>query len=147
MNIQIAEKDNEIARCYETMSQLRPHIKEDEFIPQVKRQAKYDYRLAFIEDNKRVVSVAGFRFSETLVWGKIMYIDDLVTDGTQRSKGYGDKMIDWLMDLARKNGCREFHLDSGVQRFLAHRFYFRKGLTISGYHFESMLDEGRKEEK
>ncbi len=142
MEIKIARTDKEITRCYETMSQLRSHIKRDEFLPRVREQEKNGYRLAFIEDKERVVSVAGFRITETLAWGKFMYVDDLVTDEDQRSKGYGDKLIDWLMEHAKENQCKEFHLDSGVQRFSAHRFYFRKRLTISCYHFERMLKDG-----
>jgi GNAT superfamily N-acetyltransferase len=140
MEIRIAETDKEINRCHGTMSQLRPQIKKDDFLPRVREQEKNGYKLAFIEGDGQVVSVAGFRISETLAWGKFVYVDDLITDEDQRSKGYGDKLIDWLMEYARENQCREFHLDSGVQRFLAHRFYFRKGLTISGYHFEHILN-------
>ena len=139
MEIRIAKTDEEIIWCYETMSLLRPHIKRDDFLPRVREQEKNGYKLAFIEDKNQVVSVAGFRITETLAWGKFMYVDDLVTDEDQRSKGYGDKLIDWLMEYAKKNQCQEFHLDSGVQRFSAHRFYFRKGLTISCYHFEHIL--------
>jgi len=139
MEIGIAKTDEEIIRCYETMSQLRPHIKKDDFLPRVRGQEKNGYRLAFIEDKDQVVSVAGFRITETLAWGKFLYVDDLVTDENQRSKGYGDKLIDRLMEHAKENQCHEFHLDSGVQRFSAHRFYFRKNLTISGYHFERIL--------
>ena len=141
MEIRIAETDKEIARCHETMSQLRPHIKKDDFLSRVRRQEKNGYKLVFIEDEGQVVSVAGFRISETLAWGKFVYVDDLITDEDQRSKGYGDKLIDWLMEYARESQCREFHLDSGVQRFSAHRFYFRKGLTISGHHFENILGD------
>jgi len=143
MEIRIAETDEEIIRCYETMSQLRSHIKRDDFLPRVRGQEKNGYKLAFIEDKDQVVSVAGFRIAETLAWGKFMYVDDLVTDEDQRSKGYGDKLIDWLMEYAKENQCQEFHLDSAVQRFSAHRFYFRKGLTISCYHFEHILEDGR----
>ncbi|MFC1576214.1 GNAT family N-acetyltransferase [Candidatus Omnitrophota bacterium] len=145
MGIKIAKTDDEIMKCYDTMSQLRPDVKKEDFLPQVKRQGKYDYQLAFIEDKGKVVSVAGFRFSETLAWGKIMYVDDLITDRKQRSKGYGDKIIDWLVDLAKKSGCKEFHLDSAVHRFSAHRFYFRKRLTISCYHFEVILNDKERE--
>ena len=136
MEIRIAKTDEEIVNCYETMGQLRPNIKKDDFLERVREQEKTGYILAFGEDEGRVVSAAGFRFVKTLAWGKFLYVDDLVTDEAQRSKGYGDKMIDWLMEYAKKNECQEFHLDSGVQRFLAHRFYFRKGMTISGYHFQ-----------
>jgi len=143
MEIKIAKIDEEITRCYEIMSQLRPHIKMDDFLPRVREQEKSGYKLAFIEDKNRIVSVAGFRISKTLAWGKFIYIDDLITDKNQRSKGYGDKLIDWLMDYAKENRCQEFHLDSGVQRFSAHRFYFRKKLTISCYHFECVLKNGQ----
>ena len=142
MEIRIAKTDEEIAGCYNTMSQLRPHIKREDFLVRVRGQEKNGYKLAFIEDEDRVVSVAGFRITETLAWGKFMYVDDLVTNDDQRSKGYGDKLIDWLMERARENQCQEFHLDSGVQRFSAHRFYFRKKLAITGYHFEHIFDEG-----
>ena len=65
----------------------------------------------------------------------------LVTDEKQRSKNYGDKLLDWLICYAKENDCVGFHLDSGVQRFGAHRFYFKKGLTISCYHFKKFLME------
>ena len=142
MEIKIAKTDKEIIRCYDTMSQLRPHIKKDDFLPRVKRQGKEGYKLAFVEDKNQAVSVAGFRMNETLVCGKFMYVDDLVTDEKERSKGYGDKLIDWLMGYAKKNQCKQFHLDSNVERFSAHRFYFRKKLTITCYHFEHILENG-----
>ena len=65
-----------------------------------------------------------------------MYIDDLVADESYRSKGYGDNLIDWLIERAKENQCQEFHLDFGVHRKSAHRFYERKGLKLSCYHFE-----------
>ncbi len=36
-------------------------------------------------------------------------------------------MISWLKSHARQLGCNQLHLDSGVQRFSAHRFYLREG--------------------
>jgi hypothetical protein len=38
------------------------------------------------------------------------------------SKGYGGALFDWLVEHAREHDCDQFHLDSGVQRFRAHRF-------------------------
>ena len=136
MKIKIAESDQEIINCYLTMSQLRGHIKKENFLARVKEQGKDGYQLAFVEDKDQIVAVAGFRFSQALAWGKFLYVDDLVTDEKQRSKGYGDKLVDWLMEYAKEKECEGFHLDSDVKRFSAHRFYFRKQLTISCYHFK-----------
>ncbi|CAG9001433.1 MAG: Aminoalkylphosphonate N-acetyltransferase [Candidatus Celerinatantimonas neptuna] len=64
-----------------------------------------------------------------------MYVDDLIVDQAQRSLGAGSLLIDWLKNYARQNNCQQLHLDSGVQRFDAHRFYLRERLRISCHHF------------
>jgi GNAT superfamily N-acetyltransferase len=100
------------------------------------------YRLAYVEDASRVAAVAGFRILECLAWGKFLYVDDLVTDERLRSKGHGRELLRWLAAHARENGCAELHLDSGVQRFGAHRFYLREGMDITSHHFGMKLGGG-----
>jgi GNAT superfamily N-acetyltransferase len=133
--IALAREDDEIRDCYPVMSELRPHVEPDEFLRRVKRQeAIAGYKLAYITDGE-VKAVAGFRISECLAWGKFLYVDDLVAKSEERSKGYGGALLDWLIEYAREDGCEQFHLDSGVQRFAAHRFYLNKRMFIEGHHF------------
>lgn len=140
MRIYVAKSIKDIGDCYLVMVQLRTSLSKDEYIERVKRQQKDGYKLAFVLDKGKVVSVAGFRILENLAHGKFLYIDDLVTDNNNRSKGYGDKLFDFLVEYAKKQMCKAVHLDSGVQRFDAHRFYFRKRMTISSHHFNLVLD-------
>lgn len=138
--IRLAKADQEIQSCYLVMSQLRPHIAPADFLPRVKRQAAVaGYQIAFVTDGEvkavEVKAVAGFRISECLAWGKFLYVDDLVSDEAERSKGYGGALFDWLVNHAKEKRCDQFHLDSAVQRFEAHRFYFAKRMIIEGYHF------------
>jgi ribosomal protein S18 acetylase RimI-like enzyme len=137
--IQHAETESSIARCFEVMSQLRPHVPEREFVSRVQRQQLGGYRLAFLESESRVMAVAGYRIVENLAWGRFCYVDDLVTDDRQRSRGYGQTLFAWLLDRGREAGCEQFHLDSGVQRFAAHRFYCSQRLHISCHHFAGFL--------
>ena len=141
MNMRIAQTDEELLRCWPVMRELRTHIEAaSDFLAQVKRQQEgAGYAIAFREDEGEVVAVAGFRISEALAWGTYMYVDDLVTKTNSRSKGHGAALLDWLVCRARAADCTLFHLDSGVQRESAHRFYFREGLTISSYHFQRPL--------
>lgn len=133
--IKKAVSDNDIQSTYPVMHQLRTHVKEDEYVGRVKRQAACGYMLAALEDEGQVRCVAGYRISECLSWGKFLYVDDLVSDQNDRSKNYGKQMMDWLIAEAKKNGCQEFHLDSGVQRHGAHRFYLRERMDITCFHF------------
>ncbi|HKR61091.1 MAG TPA: GNAT family N-acetyltransferase [Pyrinomonadaceae bacterium] len=133
--VALAKDDQEILSCYEVMAELRPHINRDEFVARVRRQhADSGYQMAYVKTGD-VKAVAGFRISECLAWGKFLYVDDLVAGGQDRSQGYGGILFDWLVAYARNAGCSEFHLDSGVQRFDAHRFYLRKRMAIEAHHF------------
>lgn len=139
MDVRFAFSVNEIQMCFRVMAQLRPHLVAENFVGRVRRQQEEGYRLAFIEIDCGVVAVAGFRLSENLAWGRFLYVDDLVTDEAERSRGYGQELLEWLLEYARQQDCDQLHLDSGVQRFGAHRFYLRHGMDITSHHFALKL--------
>lgn len=139
-SIAIAVTRAEIERGYEVVRELRPHLTREAFVAQVERQrANEGYALALLDDGGLVRAAAGFRYLETLAWGRILYVDDLVTRAADHGAGYGSALLDWLVGEARTAGCAQFHLDSGVQRFGAHRFYLHKGLDITSHHFAMAL--------
>jgi GNAT superfamily N-acetyltransferase len=139
----VARSDDEIRACGRVMRELRPHVAEDAFVERVRSQERQGYRLAYLNDAAHPAAVAGFRILENLAWGRFLYVDDLVTRSDARSCGHGARLLRWLHRLARSEGCRELHLDSGVQRADAHRFYVREGMRLSSYHFGVEL--GREE--
>ncbi len=140
MNIQIATTDTEIVACYPVMKELRPHLAEEEFLPRVRELEKMGYRLAFVQQPEVIVAVTGFWIRENLAWGRFMYVDDLVTSVSQRSRGIGTNLLSWLREYAIRAGCHQLHLDSGTQRKDAHRFYEREGVRVFGYHFAEELE-------
>lgn len=135
MNISLATTDAAIARCFPVMAQLRPHLVESQFVARVRRMQTEGFHLAALEANGAIHAVAGYRYYDKLFSGKNLYVDDLVTDGAQRSKGYGQALLNWLYEQARSYGCNQLELDSGVQRSAAHRFYFREQMHVSAFHF------------
>lgn len=137
--IKIVTTDQEIMACFPVLSELRPHMVQASFVTDVRRLYGEGYQLACLVDDGRVKAVAGFRLSESFAWKKYLYVDDLVSAAGERSRGYGSKMFDWLVDYAKSKHCDQLHLESGVQRFGAHRFYLRKGMNISSHHFQLQL--------
>lgn len=138
--IAIAETADDIRRCYPVMSELRPHIAtEEEFVERVQRQQSQGYLLAYLEAGGEVRAVAGYRYMDFLFHGYFMYVDDLVTRAADRSTGYGGNLFDWLVQQARERDCTCLDLDSGVQRFDAHRFYLMKRMKIASHHFSLAL--------
>ena len=135
-----AETSAEIARCFPVMSQLRPKVAAEEFAPLVARLAELTgLRIAFLDDDG-IKAVAGYRISEWLAGGRYLEIEDLVTAEDARSKGYGGRLFDWLVEVAAAHGCRQVRLVSNVKRVDAHRFYVRKGMTLEAHYFSMNVE-------
>src|SRR3989344_3527847 len=139
MDIHLAKTDTEITACYPVMRELRPHLEKESFVSRVRAQEKMGYVLVYVQDSGSPVAVAGFRLGESLAWGRFLYVDDLVTLPGHRSRGYGAALLSWLVEVAAKEGCEQLHLDSGVQRKDAHRFYEREGMKLASFHFSKVI--------
>lgn len=136
MEVRMVQSDAELEKVAEVLLQLRTGFDKVGLIAQIReQQGGHGYQMAYVESAGEVLCVAGFVVAVKLAWGKHIYVDDLVTAEGRRSQGAGAMMIAWLKSHAREWGCAQLQLDSGVQRFRAHRFYLREGFEISSHHF------------
>ena len=127
--------------AFRAMQALRTHLEDEEaFVRRVDDEQRPDgYRLAgaFEDGTEHAHAVAGFRLIHTLAWGDAMYVDDLATLPEARRRGHGRALLGWTLEEARRLGCDQVHLDSGVglERADAHRLYLASGYVISAHHF------------
>lgn len=96
-------------------------------------------RMTVATEDDAVIGLAVWRHYEDTYSGVKFYIDDLITDETQRSRGAGRALLAHLEAEARRVGARQLILDSGVQRHRAHAFYFREGFFITSHNFKKSL--------
>ncbi|ASW00888.1 GNAT family N-acetyltransferase [Paraburkholderia aromaticivorans] len=126
--------------AFEIMRQLRPHLTDaHSFAAQVARQRAEGYRLLAATEADHVVGLAGYRTPTNLLYGRFVYVDDLVVDGRLQRGGIGAQLLDAVRQIARAAGCAQFVLDTGLHMPLAQRFYFRNGLLARGMHFVEPL--------
>jgi len=134
------DSDQDYQASFNVMRELRPHLADaTTFAAQARRQAAQGYRLLGAWQDDRVKALAGYRFQENLIYGRFLYVDDLVTTADARSHGLGAMLIDALRDEARQQGCANFVLDTALGNALGQRFYFRQGLLSVGMHFRQSL--------
>lgn len=132
--------------AFAAMRALRPQLSDElAFVHQVDEvQRPQGYRLAgaFEGSLPDAVAVAGFRIAHSISWGRFLYVDDLSTLPTARRRGHARRLLDWLVEEARRSGCGQLHLDSGVgpERADAHRLYRNAGLQVSAYHFARLVE-------
>lgn len=113
---------------------LRPQM-EAGYVSKMQRILGEGAHLALVHQSGVIRALAMFRAFHNTWNGYRFYIDDLVTDDSQRSAGHGRFLISWCEDLARGWGCTALTLESGVQRGAAHRFYFRERMTVEAFSF------------
>ena len=128
-----------LSACFAVFTHLRPHLTEAMFIERVRMQTAQGYKIAYIESGGTIAAGAGFRIANFLAWGKVLYIDDLITHPDKKRVGLGGALLDWLIDQGRQLKCDEVHLDTGHQRHDAHRMYLNKGFILSSHHMSLKL--------
>jgi GNAT superfamily N-acetyltransferase len=121
------ETDGQIAAAYPLMSVLRPLVRADAFLPQVRAQQREGYRLLGGSVDNQWVVLAGYRLTATLARGPHLFVDDLVTAPDHQGKGYATALLRHLAGIARDRGLDKFWLDS---RDTARTFYEQVGFTL-----------------
>lgn len=136
----LADSDRDLRACFTLMRELRPHLSDaSAFAAQVRRQAEQDYHLLAAWQGDQPVGLAGYRLLENLLYGRFLYLDDLVVDAVTRSQGLGAKLIDRLREEAERQNCAHLVLDTALGNALAQRFYFQQGLLAKGMHFSQEI--------
>ncbi|CAB3724774.1 hypothetical protein LMG3458_04295 [Achromobacter deleyi] len=139
-NIRHLETADELRAAFPVMQELRPHLAdESDFAARVARMRAENYALLAVWEGGEPVALAGYRYQENLIYGRFLYVDDLVT--TERSRGgrHGARLLQALEGIARQAGCAKLVLDTGLANALAQRFYFRQGLLTGAMRFSKVL--------
>lgn len=141
--LQHLDSEAALAASFDVMRVLRPHLTHPAaYVTQLARQTEQGYRLLAAWDAERIVGLAGYRELENLLYGRFIYVDDLVVSPELQRSGLGARLLSAVRDEAVQRQCEHFVLDTGLHMPLAQRFYFRQGLLARGMHFTERLRGG-----
>lgn len=143
--LQHLEDEEAFEASFDLMRVLRPHIANPAtYIEQLVRQTEQGYRLLAAWDGEQAVGLAGYRELENLLYGRFIYVDDLVVRPDLQRSRLGTRLLTAVREQAVGRGCAHFVLDTGLHMPLAQRFYFRQGLLAHGMHFTQSLQAERQ---
>lgn len=138
--MQIRELDlKELYTVYDVLKQLRGELSYKEFEDLIYDMQHMDYKMIGIMDADELITYAGVAIQTNLYHKRHLYVFDLVTDATYRSKGYGKMMLEYLVDFAKIGMCENIVLSSGFHRKEAHRFYESYGFEKKSFTFLKTL--------
>lgn len=126
---------------FPVMRELRTHLDEATYLDLLREMTPQGYRLLAARDDAGVIrALAGIGYHLNLYYGHHIWVYELVTTASERSRGYGKALLDHVDALARDLGCDTVALASGLQRADAHRFYEQKAhLKASAYTFQKAI--------
>jgi GNAT superfamily N-acetyltransferase len=127
--------------AFPVMRELRAHLDEETFLALMEKMRPEGYRLLAARDNQGTIkALAGIAELTNLYYGHHIWVYELVTTASERSRGYGKALLDRVEALARDLGCDTVALASGLQRADAHRFYEDKvGMQRTAYTFQKAV--------
>jgi GNAT superfamily N-acetyltransferase len=131
-------------RAWPVMRELRGHLDEERWLGLMDLMTPDGYRLLSLQTGDgTIVALAGIRVATNLYYGKHVWVYELVTSETSRSKGHGRAILGRVEELAAAEGCEMVALSSGLQRADAHRFYEeRMGYDRVSYTFTKRVGPG-----
>jgi len=125
----------EMNSLFPLVKQLTPTLTKKRYAELLKDMCANNYRVACAFADKKCIGLSGFWINTKIYSGKYVEIDNLVIDEKYRSSGVGKLICDWIIVKAKEEGCETAMLDAYVENSPAHRFYFREGYKVRGFHF------------
>ena len=106
-------------------------------------EANRRQRILVVEAEGRVVATLAFMIVPNLShrgrpWA---HVDNVAVDEVSRRKGYGEALMRYAVDEARRAGCYKLTLTSNKQRAEAHRFYRRLGFSATHEGFRISFED------
>lgn len=145
LEIKHIESDADLEASFPVMQELRPHLSDRAtYVAQIAQQRTQGYRLFAAWRDGAIVGLAGYRLQDNLIYGRFVYVDDLVVTASLQRTGCGERLLQAARQQAIALHCKHFVLDTGLHMALAQRFYFRQGLLARGMHFVEPLTQDTK---
>lgn len=126
--------------AFHVMRELRCNLDEQAYLCLLASMVKEGYRLFALRDLGVIVSLAGIAILTNFSYGRYVWVYDLVTTSSVRSKGYGSRLLEFIEEVAHHENCRVVALSSGLERTDAHRFYQKQmNYDKTSYVFKKTL--------
>ncbi|KAB1063888.1 GNAT family N-acetyltransferase [Tamlana haliotis] len=98
-----------------------------------------NYECAGVFDDDILIGVCGLWYCTRHYSGRSVEPDHVFIAEGYRGKGLGHEFFSWIYDYVSKKGCESIELNTYVNNYSSHKFYYNQGFTILGYHFLKKL--------
>ncbi len=118
------------------IQQLTRHKFSDEVLKErFGEMVTQNYECAVVYDGEKLIGVTGLWYCTRHYAGKSVELDHVVVSEDYRNQGLGKLFLNWIYEHVKTKGCETAELNTYVQNYPSHKFYYNEGYEIWGYHF------------
>lgn len=119
--------------------ELTPELEAEQYYKMLEEMVPHNYYQAGVYEGEKLIAVSGYWIATKIYCGRYLEIDNFVVAREYRSKQVGKMLVDWMLEEAKKQGCKAALLDAYVENFKAHKFYYNQGFIARGFHYLKWL--------
>lgn len=138
MEIRECKTKAEITATHEVLTHLYD-VTLDDYLKYVDEMMSTEYRLIAGFEDGECIAISGFCIGRRLYCGKYLHIHNLVVDENYRGQKFGEEMLDWLKEEAKKHQCDVMLSDTYIENHSAQNFLKKGGFSVRGYHLKQEL--------
>lgn len=114
-------------------------IPENDLKERFDEMAHQNYECAVILYDDEYIGVTGLWYCTRHYIGKSVELDHVYIKPSHRNKGLGKQFMEWIQNYVSEKGYQSMELNTYVQNYPSHKFYYNEGFEILGYHFLKKL--------
>lgn len=120
------ETEDQWREAFPVLQTLRTSLTEEEFLKRRESMLTDGYHLFGLTHQGKLVAVASADLYPHITKDKNCWVHDLATAESERSKGFGAKLMRHLEQWAKDQGCSRLCVHTRLERQAAQRFYEEK---------------------
>lgn len=101
--------------------------------------ANQNYQCAGLYLENQLIGCFGLWFQTRHYAGRSVEVDHVIVLDDFRNQGIGKQLMQFVYTYAASKQCRWVELNTYVDNFGSHKFYYNQGFVPKGYHFVKEL--------
>jgi GNAT superfamily N-acetyltransferase len=118
---------------------LNDEISEELLRERIAEMAEQDYRCVGLFLGRRLVGICGLRIMTKYYVGRHVEPDNVIVLPEYRSRGLGHRLMAWVHEYARSQGCIASELNCYLSNWRGQAFWEAEGYSTIANHLQRVL--------